>query len=134
MISSREFIGEVLGTFILIIFGLSAGAVAVLFGGYQSIMQIGVAWGIAVMLAVYLTRHLSNAHINPAVTLAMVISGRMPFKKLIPYWFAQVLGAFLGGLMLYFLFSPSIAAYENRSHRIVRPAHICVFCKAKHKK
>ncbi|WP_442845824.1 MIP/aquaporin family protein [Leeuwenhoekiella sp. H156] len=119
MITSRELIGEILGTFVLIIFGLSAGAVAVLFGGYQSIMQIGIAWGISVMLAVYLTRHLSNAHINPAVTLAMVISGRMPAKKLLPYWFAQVLGAFLGGLMLYFLFNPSIQAFEE-SEGIVR--------------
>lgn len=122
MIERREFIGEVLGTFILIIFGLSAGAVAILFDGYQSIMQIAIAWGIAVMLAVYLTRHLSNAHINPAVTLAMVVSGRMPIKKLIPYWIAQLIGAFLGGLTLYMLFSPSIEAFEQ-ANEIVRGSY-----------
>ena len=119
MISSREFIGEVLGTFILVIFGLSAGAVATLFDGYQSILQIGIVWGMGVMLAVYLTRHLSNAHINPAVTLAMVVSGRMQASRLVPYIFAQVLGAFTGALILYLLFNPSIAAFEE-TNGIVR--------------
>lgn len=82
-------------------------------------MQIALAWGIGVTLAIYLTRHLSNAHLNPAVTLAMVISGRMQLKKLPVYFGAQFLGAFLAGIAIYILFSPSISAFES-AHNMVR--------------
>lgn len=50
----KAFTGEVLGTFLLVLFGCGSAAVSVLFGEYQSILQIGMVWGIAVMLAVYL--------------------------------------------------------------------------------
>jgi glycerol uptake facilitator protein len=82
-------------------------------------MQIALAWGIGVTLAIYLTRHLSCAHLNPAVSLAMVISKRMPAKKLPVYFVAQFTGAFLAGIVVYLLFSPSISAFEN-THNIIR--------------
>ncbi len=116
---SKEFIGESLGTFILVLFGCGSVAVSVLFGAYQGIMQIALAWGIGVTLAIYLTRHLSCAHLNPAVTLAMVIAGRMKARKIPVYLAAQFIGAFLAGLVIYLLFGPSISAYEA-AHTIVR--------------
>ncbi|NEW83594.1 MAG: aquaporin family protein [Mariniphaga sp.] len=116
---SKEFIGESLGTFILVLFGCGSVAVSVLFGAYQGIMQIALAWGIGVTLAIYLTRHLSCAHLNPAVTLAMVIAGRMKARKIPVYLAAQFIGAFLAGLAIYLLFGPSISAYEA-AHTIVR--------------
>ena len=115
----REFIGESSGTFLLVLFGCGSVAVSVLFGSHQGLMQVGLAWGIGVMLSIYLTRHLSCAHLNPAVSLAMAINGRMPFRKLPVYFTAQLTGAVLAGLALYALFAPSIAAYEN-DHQIVR--------------
>jgi glycerol uptake facilitator protein len=117
----KEFLGELLGTFILVLFGCGSVAVAVLFGEYGSILQIGLAWGIGVTLAIYLTRHLSCAHLNPAVSIAMALSGRMKGRKLPGYIAAQLLGAFLAGLMVFVLFSPSIEAYET-AHGIVRGA------------
>ena len=72
---SKEFIGETLGTFLLVLFGCGSVAVSVLFKEYQGILQIAIVWGIGVTLAIYLTRHLSCAHLNPAVSLAMVIGG-----------------------------------------------------------
>lgn len=116
---SKEFIGESLGTFMLVLFGCGSVAVSMLFGAYQGIMQIALAWGIGVTLAIYLTRHLSCAHLNPAVTLAMVISGRMKIRKVPVYLTAQFIGAFLAGLAVYLLFGPSISAYEA-AHTIVR--------------
>lgn len=110
---SKEFKGEVLGTFFLVLFGCGSVAVTVLFNAHQGLMQIALAWGIGVTLAIYLTRHLSCAHLNPAVTLGMVISKRMPFKKLPTYFLAQFIGAFLAGLTIYLLFSPSIGAFED---------------------
>lgn len=73
----RERIGEILGTFMLVLFGCGSVAVSVLFGAYHGLMQIALAWGIGVTLAIYATRHLSCAHLNPAVSLSMAMSGRM---------------------------------------------------------
>jgi glycerol uptake facilitator protein len=116
---SKEFIGESLGTFMLVLFGCGSVAVSVLFGAYQGILQIAIAWGSGVTLAIYLTRHLSCAHLNPAVTIAMVISKRMKASKLPVYLFAQFTGAFLAGFALYVLFAPTISAYES-THHIIR--------------
>ena len=116
---SKEFKGEALGTFLLVLFGCGSVAVSVLFNAHQGLMQIAMAWGIGVTLSIYLTRHLSCAHLNPAVTLAMVMSRRMSAKKIPVYLTAQFLGAFIGGLAIYLLFNPSIAAFEN-THSIVR--------------
>lgn len=115
---SNEFKGETLGTFLLVLFGCGSVAVSVLFNAHQGLMQIALAWGIGVTLSIYLTRHLSCAHLNPAVTIAMVLSKRMLAQKLPVYITAQFLGAFLAGLAIYLLFSPSILAFEN-THNIV---------------
>ena len=115
----KAFIGEGIGTFVLTLFGCGSVAVAILFGEYSGIFQVGLIWGVAVTLAIYLTRYLSCAHLNPAVTLAMVLSKRMEANKLLPYMAAQLLGAFAAGLVLYLLFAPSITAYES-AHQIVR--------------
>ena len=109
---TKEFLGELLGTFILVLFGCGSVAVAILFNEYNSILQIGIAWGVGVTLAIYLTRHLSCAHLNPAVTTAMVVSKRMKWQKLPVYICAQFLGAFIAGLAIYLLFSASISNYE----------------------
>jgi len=71
----REFFGEALGTFVLVLFGCESVAVSgsVLFDAHQGLMQVALAWGIGVTLAIYLTRHLSCAQLNPGVSLAMVI-------------------------------------------------------------
>lgn len=116
---SRELIGEILGTFVLVLFGCGSVAVAVIFEAYQDLLQIALVWGIGVMLAIYLTRHLSCAHLNPAVSFAMAVGGRMSLRKLPTYWAGQFAGALLAGLVVYGLFSPSIAQYEV-AHGMVR--------------
>ena len=103
----------------LVLFGCGSVAVSVLFNAHQGLMQIALAWGIGVTLSIYLTRHLSCAHLNPAVTVAMVLSKRMASKKLPVYITAQFLGAFLAGIAIYLLFSPSISAFES-THNIIR--------------
>lgn len=116
--NTKDFMGELLGTFILVLFGCGSVAVSVLFGEYTGILQIGVTWGFGVMLAIYLTRHLSCAHLNPAVSIAMAISKRMTARKLPCYLAAQFIGAFIAGLVIYALFSPSIAAFESANNII----------------
>lgn len=121
----REALGETLGTFILVLFGCGSVAITILFKAHQGLMQVALAWGIGVTLAIYATRHLSCAHLNPSVSLAMALGGRMTFRKLPLYLAAQFAGAVVAALTLYALFAPSIAAYEN-AHAIVRgtPASI----------
>jgi glycerol uptake facilitator protein len=108
----RELIGEMMGTFLLVLFGTGAVAVATLFNQNHGLFQIAVVWGIGVSLAIYATRHLSCAHLNPAVTLAMAVSGRMLKDKIPAYLVGQMMGAFLAGLLIYYLFSDSISAFE----------------------
>ena len=74
----HSFAGEALGTFLLVFFGISAVAVSVLFAAHSGLFQVAIIWGIGVFLAIYCTRHLSCAHLNPAVSLAIVmaITGR----------------------------------------------------------
>ena len=86
---------------------------------YDSILQIGLVWGMAVTRAFCLPRHICNAHLNPAVSVAMVVAGRMKAKMLPGYLVAQLAGGIMAGAMLYILFGPSIAQYEL-THEIVR--------------
>lgn len=116
---SKEFTGETIGTFILVLFGCGSVAVSALFNAHYGLMQVALALGIGVMLAIYLTRHISCAHLNPAVTLAMVASGRMAARKLPAYLMAQFTGAIAAGAVIYLLFGPSISAFEA-THDIVR--------------
>lgn len=115
----NEFIGEMTGTFLLVLLGCGSVAVSILFEGYSGLLQIAMVWGIGVALAIYLTRHLSCAHLNPAVSVAMVVSGRMSIRKLPVYLLAQFSGAILAGFILYLLFAPSISFYES-THGIIR--------------
>lgn len=122
MVCAREFLGELLGTFILVLFGCGAVAVSVLFGSLQGLLQVALVWGIGVTLAIYLTRHLSCAHLNPAVSLSIVFGKRMALRKLPAYLGGQFSGALLAGLAIYLLFAPSINAFET-AHHMIRGSH-----------
>ncbi len=108
-----NFVGELTGTLILVFFGCGSVAVTILFSSHSGLFQIAAIWGIGVALAIYATRHISCAHLNPAVSIAMVVAGRMPARKLLSYLLGQFAGAFLAAGLLYILFASSIAQYEN---------------------
>lgn len=113
------FAGEFIGTFILVLFGCGSVAVTVLFSAHAGLFQVAMVWGLAVTLAIYATRRLSCAHLNPAVSIAMVVSRRMSLTLLPCYLVAQFAGAFVAAAVLYLLFSGSILQYEL-THDIVR--------------
>lgn len=106
------FIGEFIGTFILVFFGCGSVAVTVLFSSHNGLLQVAAVWGIGVALAVYATRHISCAHLNPAVSIAMVVAQRMERRKLPVYLAGQFFGAFIAAAVLYFLFANSILNFE----------------------
>jgi glycerol uptake facilitator protein len=115
----RDFTGEFIGTFMLVFFGCGAVTVTVLFSAHNGLLQVAMVWGAGVALSIYATRHLSCAHLNPAVSIAMVVGRRMASARLPGYLTGQFLGAFCAAAALYGLFSPSIAQYESL-HGIVR--------------
>jgi glycerol uptake facilitator protein len=108
-----NFLGELIGTLILVFFGCGSIAVTMLFSSHSGLFQIAAIWGISVALAIYATRHISCAHLNPAVSIAMVTAGRMAPRKLFSYLLGQFTGALLAALLLYILFSSSIAQFES---------------------
>ena len=115
----NDFLGELIGSFILVLFGTGAVAAAVLYDAHQSLFQIGMIWALAVTFGIYMTRHLSNAHFNPAVSVAMVLTGRMSAKRLPTYISGQFIGSLLGALTVYGIYGSSIAQYEAKKN-IVR--------------
>ncbi|QEM67456.1 MIP family channel protein [Geobacter sp. FeAm09] len=110
---THEFIGELFGTFLLVLIGCSSVAVSVLFSAHAGLFQVAMVWGLGVTLAIYATRHLSCAHLNPAVSIAMAVRRRMSWDRLPVYLCAQFLGAFIAAGLLYLLFADSIAHFES---------------------
>jgi glycerol uptake facilitator protein len=123
-------LAEFLGTFILILFGDGVVAMAVaalnqsgrgteIFAASGDWLIIGWGWGFAVTFAVYAVGGVSGAHINPAVTIAFALRRDFPWRKVPGYIAAQVVGAFIGALLVYIVYKASIDSYE-RAHHIVR--------------
>lgn len=109
----HEFVGELIGTFLLVLFGCGSVAVTILFSAHVGLLQVAAVWGLGVTVAIYATRHLSCAHLNPAVSFAMVLGRRMSPGRLPVYLLAQFCGAFLAAGLLYLLMGDSIAQYEQ---------------------
>lgn len=107
---AQEFVAELLGTMVLILFGCGSVAMAVLFatvpeipgevvkGGYTNIV---LGWGLAVTMGIYVSGTISGAHLNPAVTLAFAVTGRFPWAKCGHYILAQFVGAFVGAGLVF---------------------------------
>ena len=113
-----EMIGEFFGTMVLILFGdgcvatfalftnIGASNAATPFANEWIVIILG--WGLAVMLGIYVCGAISGAHLNPAVTLALASRGKLAWSKVLPYWLAQVLGAFVAAMILYFVYQGAI--------------------------
>ncbi|WP_329132681.1 MIP/aquaporin family protein [Streptomyces sp. NBC_00670] len=101
MSSSDIFIGETIGTAILILLGAGVCAAVTLKASKArnaGWLAISFGWGFAVLTAVYISGPLSGAHLNPAVTLAIAIKDH-DFSDLPVYWGGQLLGAMIGAAL-----------------------------------
>ena len=112
--SFKEFIGEVFGTFILILLGDGVVANVSLAprvaGTAYNWNTISIGWAFAVIIAVYVSAGVSGAHLNPAVTLGLAVRRGFPWKKVLPYIVAQMIGAFLGAAAVYLVYRDGLVA------------------------
>ncbi len=114
-----ELLAEFLGTLVLIAFGDGVVAMVVLFGtgapgevakgGYTNIT---LGWGLGVLMGVCVAGRISGAHLNPAVTLALAVFRDFPWRKVLPYSFAQVAGAFAGAALVYVNYLPAFQQFD----------------------
>lgn len=106
-------IAEFLGTFWLVFGGCGSAVLAAMFlTGGENPVNLGIgfvgvsfAFGLTVMTMAYAIGHISGCHLNPAVTVGLVVAGRHPASQAIPYVLAQVLGGIAGAAILYLIAS-----------------------------
>lgn len=110
------FWGEVVGTMILILLG---GGVCAGVSLKKSLSQssgwivITLGWGLAVAMAAYAVGSISGAHLNPALTIALAFTGAFPWADVPSYIVAQMIGAFLGAVLVYFHYFPHWRATDD---------------------
>jgi glycerol uptake facilitator protein len=117
--SVLEFTGEFIGTFIIVFFGCGSVISAPVFESFDGLFQVAFVWIIGVTLAIYSAKSYSNAHLNPAVSIAMLVAGKMKLKQLPHHLLGQFIGAFASAGILYLIYGGFIAEYEL-THLIVR--------------
>lgn len=93
----QKFVAEFIGTLTLVLFGCGA---AVLGGDNVGQLGIALAFGFAIVAMAYGIGSISGCHVNPAVSLAVFVAGRMNARDLVLYWIAQFLGALAGAGVL----------------------------------
>ncbi len=111
------FISEFLGTAILIILGNGVVANVVLHktkGNQSGWIVITFGWAIAVFVAVYIAAKGSGAHLNPAVSLALAIVGKMEWSQIPTYVTAQISGAMMGQVFVWMAYRDHYAVTENK--------------------
>lgn len=123
---NREFLGELiseaLAVFIIIAFGDSVAAMYLLYDPspyLHAYWGVCIVWGLGVTVAIYATGSVSGTHANPAVTLALATYRGFPWKKVVPYWLAQIVGGFVGAALVYALYYPVINHF-NDVHQLTR--------------
>ena len=121
----HNLLAEVIGTMILILLGDGVVANVVLDktkGQQSGWIVITAGWAVAVTVAVYAVGRVSGAHLNPAVTIALAVIGSFPWAQVPGYIGAQLLGAFLGAVLVWLAHLPHWSATRDPG------AKLGVFC------
>jgi glycerol uptake facilitator protein len=127
-----ELSAEFIGTLTLVAFGDGVVAMAVaalpgsgraatsttIFNAAGDWLLITFGWAFAVMIGVYVAGGVSGAHLNPAVTLALALRRRFPWASVVPYWIAQIVGAFFAAALVMWVYHDAIAAYNTAAHLV----------------
>lgn len=105
--NTRKLIAEFVGTFLLVflavgaaVFGIAALVGVDKAGPGSGVVGVALAFGLVLLGIAYAFGPVSGAHVNPAVTLAMLVGRRMPASEAVGFWIAQFLGAIAAGALL----------------------------------
>lgn len=98
----KKYWAELIGTFALVLIGCGSAVIA---GKYIGFMGISFAFGLTVLAMVYAIGNISGCHINPAISVAMLVAGRLGWKDTIFYVIFQCVGAVLAALLLWLIAS-----------------------------
>ena len=98
----KKYIAECLGTFVLTFLGC-ASAMFIGCDTPAGVVGVAIAFGLTVVAMAYTIGGVSGCHINPAITLAVALSGRMSWKDAFGYWVGQIIGGIIAGALLMLL-------------------------------
>ena len=98
----KKYIAECVGTFVLTFLGCGT-AMFLGCGEPAGVVGTAIAFGLAVVAMAYTIGEISGCHINPAITFAVALSGRMSWKDAVGYWVGQVIGGIIAGAVLLLL-------------------------------
>ncbi|MBX3007023.1 MAG: aquaporin family protein [Melioribacteraceae bacterium] len=121
------FIGEIIGTMLMILFGGGVVANVVLKktkGGNSGWIVITFGWAIGVFVAVFSVGAISGAHLNPAITLGLAFVGKFAWADVPLYILAQFIGAMLGAFLVWLHYRLQFAVTDDKNLKL------CIFCTA----
>ena len=104
----RQVGAEFIGTFMLIFSGTATGIVNQKTQGSETLLGLAASTGLAVMVVILATGHISGAHLNPAVTIAFAALRHFPWKHVPVYIISQVMGSLCAAFALKGIFNPVI--------------------------
>jgi glycerol uptake facilitator protein len=110
------FVGEIVGTMLLILFGDGVVANVVLSktkGNSSGWIVITWAWAMAVFVGAYSVANISGAHLNPAVTIGLAVAGSFKWADVPMYIIGQMIGAFLGAVLVFLHYYPHWAETKD---------------------
>jgi len=97
MSDMKKYLAEFLGTFVLVLMGTGSAVIA---GKEIGVLGIALAFGLSVLVMVYAIGQISGCHINPAITIAMLLIGKIPSKDAVIYIVVQCTGAIIASALL----------------------------------
>lgn len=115
------FLGELIGTMILIVFGGGVvGGVVLKKSKAENSgwIVITMGWGLAVAMAAYAVGQFSGAHLNPAITIGLAAIGSFPWSDVPTYIIAQMIGAFIGAVIVYLHYLPHWKATDDQGAKL----------------
>jgi glycerol uptake facilitator protein len=110
------FVGEIIGTMLLILLGDGVVANVLLAkskGNNAGWIVVTTGWGLAVFVGAYSVASVSGAHLNPAVTVGLAVAGNFDWGQVPAYIIAQMIGAFIGAVLVYLHYYPHWAETED---------------------
>jgi glycerol uptake facilitator protein len=116
-----SFVGEIVGTMILILLGDGVVANVLLAkskGNNSGWIVITLGWGMAVFVGAYCVASVSGAHLNPAVTIGLAVAGSFPWSQVPGYIIAQLIGAFLGATLVWLQYLPHWAETQDKGLKL----------------